>query len=197
MPDKLGEYRRKRHFGTTTEPRGGEQSPPERSSARFVIQKHEAGTLHYDFRIEVDGVLKSWAIPKGPSLNPQDKRLAVPTEDHPLEYGDFEGIIPQGEYGAGTVLVWDTGSYQHLTEQQTSAAEALENGHINLWLDGDKLRGGYALTRMGKRTDSQWLLIKMKDAGADRRRNPLERQPRSVLSGNDLRGIAQHGQELR
>lgn len=197
MQDKLGEYHRKRHFGTTSEPRGGDgQRRQHRKGPRFVIQKHDASSLHYDLRIEVEGVLKSWAVPKGPSLDPRDKRLAVPTEDHPLEYGDFEGVIPENEYGAGTVLVWDTGTYEHLTEQQTSAAEALEKGRINVWLEGDKLRGGYTLTRMGKRTDSQWLLIKMKDAGADRRRKPVKRQPRSVLTGSDLRQVADQGKEL-
>ncbi len=197
MQDELRRYRRKRNFASTSEPRGGgEAARRQEHEARFVIQKHDASSLHYDFRIEVDGVLKSWAVPKGPSVDPQDKRLAVPTEDHPLEYGDFEGVIPAGEYGAGTVLVWDTGTYSHLTDKQLSPGDALERGRINVWLEGEKLRGGYTLTRMGKNEDSQWLLIKMRDEGSDRRRKPVKRQPRSVLSGEDLEAIAEHGPEL-
>lgn len=195
MQQKLDKYRRKRRFGTTSEPRGSDRRSQE--GARFVIQKHEASTLHYDLRIEVDGALKSWAVPKGPSLNPQDKRLAVPTEDHPLEYRDFEGVIPEGEYGAGTVLVWDAGTYEHLTDQQVDAGEAVQSGRINIWLEGEKLRGGYTLTRMGKHVDGQWLLIKMRDEGADRRRKPITRRPRSVLSDRDLREVAQYGRKLR
>ncbi|MBA8824484.1 DNA ligase D-like protein (predicted 3'-phosphoesterase) [Saccharopolyspora lacisalsi] len=196
MQDKLGEYRRKRNFGTTSEPRdGGEKRSREERDPRFVIQKHDASSLHYDFRLEVDGVLKSWAVPKGPSIDPQDKRLAVPTEDHPLEYADFEGVIPAEEYGAGTVLVWDTGTYRHLSTHHDDAAEALEQGRLSVWLEGQKLRGGYALTRMGR--NGQWLLVKMKDEGADRRRKPLKRQPRSVLSGGDLADITETGGQLR
>ncbi len=108
----------------------------------FVVQKHAARTLHYDFRLEVEGVLKSWAVPKGPSLNPQDKRLAVPTEDHPLEYADFEGTIPAGEYGAGTVMVWDFGTYRNITEKKGESipmAEAVAHGHVKVWLEGKKL----------------------------------------------------------
>lgn len=147
MQQKLGKYRRKRRFGTTSEPRGSDRRSQE--GAPFVVQKHGASTLHYDLRIEVDEALKSWTVPKGPSLNPKDKRLAVPTEDHPLEYRDFEGVIPEGEYGSGTVLVWDTGTYDHLTDQQIDAGEAVQRGRINIWLEGEKLRGGYTLTRMG------------------------------------------------
>lgn len=193
MRDKRGTYRRKERFETASEPSGGAGT---RQSARFVIQKHDASTLHYDFRIEVEGVLKSWAVPKGPSLNPRDKRLAVPTEDHPLEYADFEGVIPEGEYGAGTVLVWDTGKYQHLSDEDLDIAEALRGGRLTTWLEGAKLRGGYALNRMGHRNGGQWLLIKVRDEGADRRRRPLRRQPRSVLTNNDLREVAEHGHQL-
>jgi DNA ligase D-like protein (predicted 3'-phosphoesterase) len=129
--DALGAYRGKRNLRRTPEP-GGARGPKRwgrRAEPLFVTQKHDATTLHYDFRLEVDGVLKSWAIPKGPSTNPRDKRLAMPTEDHPMEYADFEGVIPEGEYGAGAVLVWDTGSWRNLTERdgkQVSAGRALD-----------------------------------------------------------------------
>ena len=132
----------------------------------FVIQKHAARQLHYDFRLEVDGVLKSWAVPKGPSTDPRDKRLAVPTEDHPLEYAGFEGVIPEGEYGGGTVLVWDTGSYRNLTEKKGEAipmGQAVAHGHVKVWLEGGKLKGGYALTRFKTGKDEAWLLVKADD----------------------------------
>ena len=160
----------------------------------FVIQKHDARTLHYDFRLEVDGVLKSWAVPKGPSTNPRERRLAVAVADHPLDYADFEGGIPNGEYGAGAVLVWDTGTYRNLREENdepVSMVEALRDGHVAVWLEGEKLRGGYALIRTGKGDNNRWLLIKMKDEEADARRNPVSTQPESVLTGRTLEEIAQ------
>lgn len=190
MAGNLETYRRKRRFGRTGEPRGSRGDP----GARWVIQKHDASSLHYDFRIEAEGVLKSWSVPKGPSLDPRDKRLAIPTEDHPVDYADFEGVIPEGEYGAGTVLVWDAGHYEHLTEQDVDVAEALRRGRISIWLEGSKLRGGFALTRMSGR--DQWLLVKKRDEGADRRRKPLRRQPKSVLSSSDLDEIAERGKVL-
>jgi DNA ligase D-like protein (predicted 3'-phosphoesterase) len=152
-----------------------------------VIQKHAASSLHYDFRLEVDGVLKSWAVPRGLSTDPREKRLAMPTEDHPLAYADFEGVIPEGEYGAGSVIVWDRGRYRNLGER--SVAEALEAGHATVWLDGEKLCGGYALTRMGNGGRERWLLVKMDDERADRRRNPVSTQPQSVLSGKTVEQI--------
>ncbi len=159
----------------------------------FVIQKHDARTLHYDFRLEVDGVLKSWAVPKGPSTDPRTRRLAVAVEDHPLDYADFEGRIPNGEYGAGAVLVWDRGTYRNLRaedDEPVSMAEALRDGRVAVWLEGEKLRGGYALIRTGKGDDNRWLLIKMKDEEADARRNPVSTQPESVLTGRTLEEIA-------
>ena len=159
-----------------------------RPEPRFVIQKHDASSLHYDFRLEAGGVLKSWAVPKGPSTDPREKRLAMPTEDHPLGYADFEGVIPEGEYGAGTVIVWDCGSYRSLGEEPIE--EALERGHAAVWLEGEKLRGGYALTRIGKGKRERWLLVKMNDEAADRRRNPVSSQPESVLSGKTVDEIA-------
>jgi len=191
--DKLAEYKEKRDFRKTAEPGEGEVEfdwADERPI--FVIQKHDASSLHYDFRIEVDGVLKSWAVPKGPSTDPSVKRLAIPTEDHPLAYGDFEGVIPEDEYGGGTVLVWDRGSYRNLKEadgddeEPKSVSQQLEEGHATIWLEGEKLSGGYALIRTGKGDDPRWLLIKMDDEEADARRNPTSTEPKSVKTGRTL-----------
>ncbi len=187
----LKDYQEKRDFSRTPEPEG--KGPSTSREPIFVIQKHAASHLHYDFRLEVDGVLKSWAIPKGPSTDPKDKRLAVPTEDHPLEYADFEGTIPAGAYGAGTVLVWDTGPYRNLTEKKGETipmGQAVEHGHVKIWLEGKKLRGGYALTRFRKGKDESWLLVKTDDEEADARRNPVATEPQSVLSGRTLEEIA-------
>ena len=189
--DSLQEYRRKRDFTRTAEPVGEGRKPGDKPI--FVTQKHDASTLHYDFRLEVNGVLKSWAVPKGPSTNPRDKRLAIPTEDHPLDYADFEGTIPEGEYGAGTVLVWDMGTYRNLKQehgQEVPMEKALEDGHVAVWLEGQKLRGGYALIRTGKGDGARWLLVKMADEGADARRNPVDTEPRSVLTGRTIEEIA-------
>ncbi|CAN5866783.1 DNA polymerase ligase N-terminal domain-containing protein [soil metagenome] len=153
---------------------------------RFVIQRHDASTLHFDLRLEVDGVLKSWAVPKGPSTDPRDKRLAIPTDDHALDYVDFEGRIPDGERGGGTVIVWDTGRYQNITEDGSHVvpmADALATGHVKVWLLGHKLEGGYALTRVRLGGGDQWLLVKVDDHRADRRRQPTTTRLRSVLSG--------------
>jgi DNA ligase D-like protein (predicted 3'-phosphoesterase) len=157
--DPLKTYREKRDFSLTSEPSGGSLAT---GGDIFVVQKHSSHSQHYDLRLEVDGVLKSWAVPKGPSLDPRDKRLAIETEDHPIEYASFEGTIPEGQYGAGTVEVWDSGSYQNLTQkegQEISMKKALHNGHASFRLEGKKLKGGYALTR----TKRGWLLVKMKD----------------------------------
>jgi DNA ligase D-like protein (predicted 3'-phosphoesterase) len=187
--DPLAAYREKRNFDRTTEPAGGEREPSEQPI--FVIQKHDASTLHYDVRLEVDGVLKSWAVPKGPSTDPSVKRLAIPTEDHPLDYADFEGAIPEDEYGAGPVIVWDAGIYHNLRADKEDAdpvsmADALSAGKAEVWLHGEKIRGGYALIRTGDGDDARWLLIKMDDGEADARRNPTSTEPKSVLSGRTL-----------
>jgi bifunctional non-homologous end joining protein LigD len=157
----LEEYKRKRDFKQTPEP------PPkvERGrQRRFVVQKHRATRLHYDFRLEMDGVLKSWAVPKGPSLDPADKRLAMQVEDHPVSYFDFEGIIPSGNYGAGTVMVWDMGTW----EPQGDPAEMLRKGDLKFRLDGQKLKGDFALVHIKSRRPgskgNEWLLIKHRDA---------------------------------
>jgi DNA ligase D-like protein (predicted 3'-phosphoesterase) len=195
--DKLKAYQEKRDFGRSPEPQGdkGKQS----DQPIFVIQKHDASNLHYDFRLEVEGVLKSWAVPKGPSTDPSEKRLAMPTEDHPLEYADFEGVIPEDEYGGGTVMVWDTGPYRNLRAEKekdgASMTEALEDGKLEVWLEGEKLTGGYALIRTGHGDDARWLLIKMDDDEADARRKPVSTEPDSVLSGRSLEEIAQEAEE--
>jgi DNA ligase D-like protein (predicted 3'-phosphoesterase) len=177
--DSLKSYREKRNFRVTAEPEpsGGRT---ETRTQIFVVQKHSARSLHYDLRLEVDGVLKSWAVPKGPSTNPKDKRLAIQTEDHPLEYASFEGTIPEGEYGAGTVIVWDTGTFKNMSKKDgldITLPRALENGHAAIWLEGKKLSGGYALTR----TPRGWLLVKMRDEKADAKRDILKESPGSVL----------------
>jgi DNA ligase D-like protein (predicted 3'-phosphoesterase) len=150
---------------------------------RFVVQQHAATTMHFDFRLEVDGVLRSWAVPKGPSTDPREKRLAMEVEDHSLEYADFEGVIGEG-YGAGRVIVWDAGTYRPLTDGP--AAEALDRGHLSFWLEGEKLRGGWTLQRTQEGAKPQWLLIKKRDEGADARRNPVSTQPESVVSGRTI-----------
>ena len=153
----------------------------------FVIQKHAASSLHYDFRLEVDGVLRSWAVPKGPSTDPREKRLAVEVEDHPLSWGEFEGVIERG-YGKGAVIVWDQGPYRNLGEEPLG--QALDAGHASFWLEGKKLRGGYTLTRTrmagGK---PQWLLIKRRDEEADARRRPVSTEPESVVSGRTIEDL--------
>jgi DNA ligase D-like protein (predicted 3'-phosphoesterase) len=151
------------------------------------VQRHDASTLHFDFRLEVDGVLVSWSVPKGPSLDPRDKRLAVRTEDHPLDYAGFEGRIREG-YGKGTVVVWDTGTYRNLTgvskDEPVEMAKAVEDGHLTVWLDGEKLSGAFSMTRTGTGRQEKWLLVKKDDDGADRRAKPARTKPGSVLSGH-------------
>lgn len=190
---KLDAYRRKRDFLKTPEPdRDGPSLEWADERPIFVIQKHDASTLHYDFRIEVEGVLRSWAVPKGPSTDPRERRLAVPTEDHPLAYSDFEGVIPEDEYGGGTILIWDRGSYRNLKEAEEGdqepkpVAQQIEDGHVTIWLNGQKISGGYALIRTGSGDDARWLLIKMKDDEADARRNPTSSEPLSVKTGRSL-----------
>jgi bifunctional non-homologous end joining protein LigD len=185
----LKEYKRKRDFRRTPEPSGkGAKSAPGR---QFVIQKHAARRLHYDFRLEHDGTLKSWAVPKGPSLDPSVKSLAVQVEDHPLDYATFEGIIPPGEYGGGTVMVWDHGTW----EPEVDATKGLRSGKLKFKLHGEKLHGSWALVRMGGKAGDDgknWLLIKHRDAEAKPagELDILERQPRSVISGREMDEIA-------
>ncbi|MGW0775363.1 DNA polymerase ligase N-terminal domain-containing protein [Streptomyces sp. NPDC002835] len=194
--DALAEYRRKRDFHRTTEP-SGDGGPRDAETSSFVVQIHDASTMHFDFRLEVDGVLKSWAVPKGPSADPGAKRLAMPTEDHPLEYADYEGVIAPGEYGAGAVIIWDEGTYRSLATDRRGHeipfAEALENGHASFWLDGAKLHGGYALTRTrgGRYGEREtWLLVKKQDRHASSHDAPEPRRARSARTGRTLGRVA-------
>src|ERR1044071_573669 len=161
---KLSLYQAKRDFTKTAEPSGTARVKPAQYP-RFVIQKHAASRLHYDLRLEVDGVFKSWAVTKGPSLDPRDRRLAVEVEDHPLDYGDFEGTIPQGEYGGGTVMLWDRGFW--LPEGDEQPEQALRAGTLKFTLEGERLHGSWALVRMRRDRDrgrrNNWLLIKHRD----------------------------------
>jgi bifunctional non-homologous end joining protein LigD len=157
----LSIYKKKREFDKTTEPEGGKSSGKE---LVFVVQEHAASHLHYDFRLEMDGVLKSWAVPKGPSLNPEDKRLAMMVEDHPYDYKDFEGNIPAGNYGGGNVIVWDNGTYHDADGGDEKALlAALHKGHISLILQGKKLKGEFSLVKLKGRQENAWLLIKKND----------------------------------
>jgi bifunctional non-homologous end joining protein LigD len=186
----LETYRKKRRFGVTPEPRG--KTPRRRTKKlAYVIQKHRATALHYDFRLEWNGVMLSWAVPKAPSLNPADKRLAMPTEDHPLEYNKFEGVIPEGEYGGGTVMIWDRGAWAPEPESADVDA-ALKKGELKFVLDGEKLKGGWVLVRMHRRGAEgriPWLLIKHRDEFVSKR-DITEEAPRSVVSDRLLVEIA-------
>ncbi|MCL5985865.1 MAG: DNA ligase [Actinobacteria bacterium] len=184
----LREYQRKRKFDETPEPEGEQNGGGE--SPVFVVQKHRSSHLHYDFRLEVGGVLKSWAIPKGLSLNPKQKHLAVMVEDHPLDYKDFEGVITEGNYGAGTVMIWDRGTYRipmlfGKQEIEKKINSGLAGGHITFILNGQKLRGEFALVRLRKsKEDNAWLLIKKNDEFASE--VDITEDDRSVLSGRSL-----------
>ncbi|MFF0694646.1 DNA polymerase ligase N-terminal domain-containing protein [Streptomyces tendae] len=208
--DGLRDYHGKRDFGRTGEPTG-RQAPGEGGAAgeggaggeggapRFVVQIHDASTLHFDFRLQVADVLKSWSVPKGPSADPSDKRLAVPTEDHPLEYEEFEGVIPAGEYGGGTVIVWDHGTYEPLSHDRRGRpvdfAESLAHGHARFRLHGAKLHGEYALTRFrggpdgGAAADAAWLLVKTAGGGRGHG-TPDPRRARSARTGRTLARVA-------
>ena len=189
----LKEYKNKRSFTKTPEPEGGK---PLGKALQFVVQKHAASHLHYDFRLELNGVLKSWAIPKGPSLNPSDKRLAMQVEDHPFDYKDFEGIIPSGNYGAGTVIVWDEGTYEPLepgdgaskADQERALAKAFKTGSIKIRMHGKKLKGEFALVQTKGRGDNSWLLIKHRDKYTSE--EPVTEKDRSVVSSKTLEQVA-------
>lgn len=194
----LEEYRSKRHFDTTPEPAGGLGSAPVRAVAdgqpSFVVHKHAARQLHYDLRLEIGDVLASWAVPKGPSFDPADKRLAVHVEDHPLDYGAFEGIIPASEYGGGTVMIWDRGAFAPIGDP----AAGIEKGHLRFVLDGAKLKGAWALVRMRPRSGEareNWLLIKERDEHVRPRAefDVLEALPDSAASGRTMERVAADG----
>lgn len=201
-PDPLDTYRAKRDFERTSEPSGlaagvdqGSEGQPEATlpegveTGVFCVQQHDATRLHWDVRVEVDGVLRSWAVPRGPSYDPAVKRLAVPTEDHPMEYLDYEGNIPSGAYGGGPSLLWDMGTFVNISHDSRGRivplTKALEKGHLSIWFRGEKLQGGWALTRIRDRTKDgfTWLMVKRADATADPERDVVAQSPRSVKSG--------------
>lgn len=159
----LDEYQKKRNFSKTTEPSRQEEAKPSKTPI-FVIQKHDASNLHYDFRLQINGVLKSWAVPKGVSTEIGVKRLAIQTEDHPLAYADFEGEIPEGEYGAGTVEIWDKGNFENLRleKEKISMQGSWKDGKIEIKLNGNKLSGNYALIQTEREQGKHWLIFKMK-----------------------------------
>lgn len=189
----LTEYKKKRSFNKTPEPKGAAKASD--SALHFVVQKHDATRLHYDFRLEMKGVLKSWAVPKGPSLNPEDKRLAMMVEDHPYDYKDFEGIIPPGNYGAGTVIVWDEGTYEAMLapdadvkEQEKELLRELHKGDVKIVLHGKKLKGAFALVHIKGKEENAWLLIKKKDKYA--KAIDVTKKDKSVQSGKKLEQVA-------
>ncbi len=201
MDKSLQEYHKKRDFTLSSEPFGGDKKTKDEDKQIFVIQKHDASSLHYDFRILVDGVLKSWAVPKGPSTDPREKRLAVQTEDHPIEYATFEGTIPEDQYGGGTVMVWDAGTYVNEKKdkkgKEISMLEQLEKGRCTFVLHGQKLQGGYTLIKFGKGDNKNWMLKKVDDDHADARRKPVNTQTKSVLTGRSLAQIKKESKKVK
>jgi bifunctional non-homologous end joining protein LigD len=187
----LKDYEKKRRFNKTPEP--GPEKKSTRTGRMFVIQKHRASHLHYDFRLEADGVLKSWAVPKGPAIDPTVKRLAMQVEDHPVDYAKFEGVIPEGEYGGGTVMVWDYGTYE--PENSVDVSAAIRKGELKFSLKGKKLMGSWALVRT---RDRQWLLIKHRDQYAAEGIDVMEVAPASILTRRTLAEIAEdEGGDIR
>src|SRR5215475_8580074 len=181
----LEEYKRKRRFNETPEPEGQSKSTSGRS---FVIQKHRATRLHYDFRLEMEGVLRSWAIPKGPSFNPVEKRLAVLTEDHPIDYGEFEGVIPKGNYGAGNVIIWDNGTYEMVDPK--TPEDGWKKHKLHFILHGKKLKGEWVLVR-GSRDPEQWIFFKVRDDYAIPDIDITTQRPESVVSGKLIEEIGE------
>lgn len=188
MPDLLKKYRAMRDFGDTPEPSGKEKKAAAKRPI-FVIQKHQASHLHYDFRLEMEGVLKSWAVPKGPSYDPGVKRLAMMTEDHPYAYASFEGVIPEGNYGAGNVIIWDEGTWE-LIEPGDDPVAALNGGKLTFRMYGKKMFGEWALVRIGGRQKSdkgnEWLLLKHRDGFANEEIDVTAVAPRSVVSNKTI-----------
>lgn len=191
MPDLLKKYRSMRDFGDTPEPSGGEKTKKKKLPI-FVIQKHAASHLHYDFRLEMEGVLKSWAVPKGPSYDPTVKRLAMMTEDHPYAYASFEGVIPEGNYGAGNVIIWDEGVWEFI-EPGDDPVKALKSGKLTFRMFGKKMFGEWALVRIGGRQKSdkgnEWLLLKHRDQFANPDVDVTELAPRSVVSNKTVEEV--------
>lgn len=190
--NSLKAYKEKRNFKQTAEPSGDEKITA-REKNQFVIQLHDASNKHFDLRLQINDVLVSWAVPKGPSTDPTEKRLAIRTEDHPLAYANFEGVIPEDEYGAGSVMIWDRGQFRNLRQEKEEDTKdmkaSLQDGKIEVWLEGSKLQGGYVLIRTSTNEDEKWLLKKMEDDKADARRNPVSTENRSVQSGKTISEI--------
>lgn len=182
----LARYRQKRRFEETPEPLGEEE--PSTGVLRFVVQKHDASHLHYDLRLEMGGVLKSWVVPKGPSLRPAERRLAMMAEDHPLSYRTFEGTIPAGNYGAGTVMVWDEGTYRAADGDEETLLRDLERGSLSVVLHGKKIAGEFALVQMPRAGEKAWLLMKRDDEHAADR--DVSEEDRSVRTGRTMEKIA-------
>ncbi|MFN2565649.1 MAG: DNA polymerase ligase N-terminal domain-containing protein, partial [Gemmatimonadaceae bacterium] len=206
-PASLREYRRKRDFARTPEPSGDEAKPTPRrrrdrgaeGALQFLIQKHAASHLHFDFRLELDGAMKSWAVPKGPSLDPSQRRLAMEVEDHPMEYNSFEGTIPKGEYGGGTVMLWDRGTYTADGAEGDPVAAlraGYRKGNLQIWLDGERLRGAWVLRRIkpapggGSGERAQWLLIKRHDEFTEPGSDVVATHDTSIESGRTMEEIA-------
>ena len=193
----LSAYRKKRKPGATPEPAGGK--PRARTSLEFVVQRHKATRLHYDFRIEIDGVLKSWAVPKGPSMNPSDRRLAMMVEDHPFDYKDFAGVIPEGNYGAGIVEIWDSGTVTDLdgsakTESEKRLKAGLRKGDLKFVLHGRKLKGEFVLVRMRTAGENAWLLIKHRDEFAVEK--PYDSEAHTPARSPINRWLERHGKPV-
>lgn len=187
----LAEYRKKRDFNKTAEPAGRTTTSRRRKALRFVIQKHDATSLHFDLRLELDGVMKSWAVPKGPSYDPRVRRLAMEVEDHPIEYNQFEGTIPEGEYGAGTVMIWDRGTYEAEDGGGVeSIREGYERGDLKIVFHGERLVGGWVLVRMRRAGRPQWLLIKHRDELAQAKFDVVKELQTSVVTGRTMDEIA-------
>jgi bifunctional non-homologous end joining protein LigD len=194
----LQKYAAKRDFTKTSEPRAGVSN--DKNALMFVIQKHDASRLHYDFRLEMNGILKSWAIPKGPSTDPKTKRLAMMVEDHPFDYRNFEGTIPEGEYGGGTVIVWDEGTYEPIEEikgkkeQEKNLLKQLKSGSLKIKLHGEKLNGEFALVKTHGMGDNAWLLIKHNDEYASVK--DITKKDKSILSGKTIAAMEKTSEKV-
>jgi DNA ligase D-like protein (predicted 3'-phosphoesterase) len=191
LKDTLKTYRTRRNLKQSPQPAGKKSTKRVTGGRTFVIHKHAASHLHYDFRLAIDGVLKSWAVPKGPSRNPKDKRLAIVTDDHPMTYGTFEGVIPEGSYGAGTVMIWDKGTYRNIKKEEGRLVpmhECYQRGTIEITLKGKKLNGSYALVRTQLHGGDNWLLIKMRDGDGSGKSAISDAV--SAISGRTMKEIA-------
>lgn len=194
--DQLKTYRTRRNLEKSGEPTGRAHFARAKKRPIFVIQRHDATREHYDVRLEIGGVLKSWAVPKGPCLDPKIKRLAAPTDDHPMEYAEFEGVIPEGNYGAGTVMVWDFGTFDNIKREKgrlVPLEKSYANGQVEVFLHGTKLKGAFAFIKTNLSGKDYWLLIKMKDEYASATKNPVKNKTKSAKTGRTMRQITKEG----